>query len=407
MIIASKKILTMHHDTPSFDNGAVVFSRGTILDVGPADNIIKKYRNHRIYLLRNTVLLPGLVNVHTHLELPSLLETIRTKKFSDWVINLIKAKERLSSLDYVSATARNIQTLIHTGTTAVAEICTHNISPALLRQRGLRSIVFYEIISMSPSSPFPHLPLKVSVHPFSLVQTGISPHAPHTVSETALLRIKKIALQKKLRLSMHVAESKDEIKLLQGKRSGFERLYQLARWDPTWAPSAESPVEFLHKLGILSANFLAVHAVQVTDRDIGIIKRSRVAVAHCPRSNRETHVGKMPLKKFLDSGVTVGLGTDSLASSPSLNLWDEMRYAYRIHRSTGVTARDIVTLATAGGAKALGLFNAIGSIEPGKRADIIAVPIPKKDTGDIYSDLLRETKYCNMSVVGGKILYRK
>jgi cytosine/adenosine deaminase-related metal-dependent hydrolase len=115
----------------------------------------------------------------------------------------------------------------------------------------------------------------------------------------------------------------------------------------------------------------------------------------------------MPLKKFLDAGVVVGLGTDSLASSPSLSLWDEMRSAYQIHRSAGVTARDIFTLATNGGAKALGMFNAIGSIEPGKRADIIAVPLPKKDSGDIYSDLLGETKSCIMSVVDGKILYQE
>jgi cytosine/adenosine deaminase-related metal-dependent hydrolase len=115
----------------------------------------------------------------------------------------------------------------------------------------------------------------------------------------------------------------------------------------------------------------------------------------------------MPLKKLLDAGITVGLGTDSLASSPSLNLWDEMRYAYRIHRSDGVSARDIFTLATAGGAEALGMFNAIGSIGPGKRADIIAVPLPKKDTGDIYSDLLGETKSCIMSVIDGKILFRE
>ena len=204
---------------------------------------------------------------------------------------------------------------------------------------------------------------------------------------------------------MHVAESKDEIRLLQRKYSRFEKLYRGVGWVTAWAPSADSPFEYLHTLGLLNDNFLAVHAVQATDKDISLIKRSRVSVAHCPRSNRETGVGKMPLRKFLDSGIVVGLGTDSLASSPSLNLWDEMRSAYRMHRSEGITAKDIFTIATAGGAKALGMFNAIGSIEAGKRADIIAVPLPKKDTGDIYSDLLRETKSCIMSVVDGKILY--
>ncbi len=204
---------------------------------------------------------------------------------------------------------------------------------------------------------------------------------------------------------MHVAESKDEIRLLQRKKNRFEKLYRAVGWDTAWAPSTDSPFEYLHMLGLLNDDFLAVHAVQATDKDISLIKRSRVAVAHCPRSNKETGVGKMPLRKFLDAGVVVGLGTDSLASSPSLNLWDEMRSAYRMHRSDGITVKDIFTIATTGGAKALGMFNKIGSIEACKRADIIAVPLHKKDTGDIYSDLLRETKSCIMSVVDGKILY--
>lgn len=113
----------------------------------------------------------------------------------------------------------------------------------------------------------------------------------------------------------------------------------------------------------------------------------------------------MPLKKFLDAGITVGLGTDSLASSPSLNMWDEMRYAWQIHRRDGITARDIFNLATIGGANALGMDKEIGTIEPGKKADLIAVSVPKKNTGDIYSDLLRETKSCIMSMVNGKIIY--
>ena len=206
---------------------------------------------------------------------------------------------------------------------------------------------------------------------------------------------------------MHVAESKDEIRLMRGEKSGFEKLYHAAGWEASWAPSSGSPFEFLQRFNLLGPNFLAVHCVQVTNKDISLIRRFGVPVAHCPRSNKETGVGKMPLKKFLDAGIVVGLGTDSLASSPSLNLWDEMRYAYRIHRSSGITPRDIVMLATKGGAKALGMFDEIGSIEPDKRADIIAIPLPGKDSGDIYSDLLRETKSCIMSIVSGKILHQK
>ena len=206
-------------------------------------------------------------------------------------------------------------------------------------------------------------------------------------------------------LCMHIAESKDEIKLLKRKKSGLEKLYQFAKWDPAWAPAGKSSFDYLNRIGFLSPNLLAVHAVQVNDRDIALIKKSKTPIAHCPRSNYETHVGRMPLKKFLDAGITVGLGTDSLASSPSLSMWDEMRYALKIHKKDGITARDILGLATAGGAKALGLDKEIGSLEPGKKADLIAVPLPSKNTGDIYSDLIRETKSCIMTMVNGKIIW--
>lgn len=204
---------------------------------------------------------------------------------------------------------------------------------------------------------------------------------------------------------MHVAESVDEIKFLQGKASGFDRLYEKAGWDRTWAPRVDSPFSYLEQLGLLGPRFLAVHAVQASESDLQILKKAKVAVAHCPRSNKETGAGRMRLAKFLDAGITVGLGTDSLASSPSLSMWDEMRYALRIHKRDGVTARDVFELATLGGAKALGWEREIGTLEPGKRADIIAVPVPSRLTGDIYSDLLRETNSCIMTMVNGKILW--
>jgi 5-methylthioadenosine/S-adenosylhomocysteine deaminase len=210
---------------------------------------------------------------------------------------------------------------------------------------------------------------------------------------------------KKLPLCMHVAESRDELKLLQGRKSGFKKLYQAAGWDLSWAPSAVSPFEYLNNLGLLCPGFLAVHAVQVTNSDIQIIRKTGTPVAHCPRSNHETGVGRMPLHKFHNAGITVGLGTDSLASSPSLNLWDEMRYALKAHKTDGIDARTIMELATGNGAKALGMAKSIGSLAPGKKADFIAVSLPEKSSGDLHYDLLRETKSCMMSMVNGKIIY--
>lgn len=346
--------------------------------------------------------MPGLVNVHSHLELPPLLNAIKARSYTDWVLNLISAKSSLTQRNYAAAVRSNIRELIRSGTTTIGEICTHNVGPSIVEKSGLRSVIFQEIISMSPShnstisSP--------GSRRSSLIRTGISPHSPHTVSTAELQKIQVFAKRTGKPLAMHVAESKDEIKLLQGKKSGLDKLYEFANWDLDWAPRGSSSFEYLNRIGILSPDLLAVHAVHVSNADIKLIRKSGTAIAHCPRSNHELGVGKMPLKKMLDAGIPVGLGTDSLASVPTLNMWDEMRYALRIHRRDGVSARDIFELATIGGAKALGMDDQIGTLEPGKKADIIAVPLPNKNTGDIYADLLRETKSSIMTMVNGKIL---
>ena len=138
------------------------------------------------------------------------------------------------------------------------------------------------------------------------MQSGLSPHSPYTVSESALQAISDLLQKKDIRIAMHIAESKDETGLLQGKKNGLEKLYRLAGWDLRWAPRGHSSIEYLKRIGFLSPNLLAVHAVQVTGKDIELIRKSKVSIAHCPRSNKETGVGKMPLKKFIDAGITVG-----------------------------------------------------------------------------------------------------
>ncbi len=401
MIVTSSIIIS---GTKILHNGAVAVYSGTILAVGSLSEIIKKYPGHQIHHIKKAVLLPGLINLHTHLELPPLPDIKLVKTFSDWILNLITAKKNLKNRDYSFAAQKNIESIISSGTTTVGEICTHGESPFLLEQSGLRSIIYHEIISMDIKHKDQKFGTVRSIKNIGLIQHGLSPHSPYTVSEQVLNHIKKTTEKHKLKLCMHVAESKDEIRLLQRKRSSLEKLYQFANWNLDWAPTGTSSFEYLNDLGILSPDFLAVHAVQAADSDISLIKRTGTAIAHCPRSNRELRAGRMPLKKFLHAGITVGLGTDSLASSPSLNLWDEMRYAYKIHKKDGITPKTIFSLATSGGAEALGMAKETGTIEPWKKADLIAVPLPGKDTGDLYSDLLRETKSCIMNIVNGKII---
>jgi len=204
---------------------------------------------------------------------------------------------------------------------------------------------------------------------------------------------------------MHVAETPAEGRLLRREKSDLDVLFKAAKWDRLWASEAPSSIALLDRIGLLKPSMLLVHAVDVNDNDIRMIRRSGSSVAHCPRSNHSLRVGTMPLRKILDTGIPVGLGTDSLASVPTLSLWDEMRFAYKVHRKSGITPKDLLSMATMGGSRALGMEKEIGSLELGKKADIIAVPLPRKNTGDLYSDLLRETKNSIMTMVNGKVLY--
>lgn len=404
MIIQADRIITRLDRIP-LAAGAIVVQYGRIAAIGKDAAVMSKYPGHRIVRLENAVVMPGLVNVHTHLELPLLLDDIRVQNYTDWVLNLLEKKKRLTRRDYTAAVQRNIDSLLRSGTTTVAEISTHGISPLVLRKSRLRAVIFHEIISMAQDRQAFVFPRLRSAS--RLIRYGYSPHSPHTVSEIVLRELHRTTARRAIPLCMHVAETTEESRLLQHKKSGLDRLYAAAGWDVTLAPKARSSFELLRRIGILSPAFLAVHAVHVDDQDIAIIRRSGAGIAHCPRSNHEIGVGTMPLRKFLDARISVGLGTDSLASAPTLNLWDEMRYAYQVHRRSGVTPQDIFHMATMGGARALGMDQETGSIEPGKKADLIAVPLPRRDTGDLYSDLLRETKHCMMTMVNGKILHQR
>ena len=404
MIIIAR-IVVERIGLPPRRNAAVVIRRGRIVALGTPEKLLRSHPHDRIIRCDHAVAMPGLVNVHAHLELPPLLLTIRAAGYVQWVLNLLRAKNGLRARDYRNATKKNIQTLLETGTTTVGEICTQGVSPEELRLSGIRSVLYHELIAMGPgrAGSFPPIPRRLRAP--GLLTHGLSPHSAHTVSEQVLQKVRLHAAERDLPLCMHVAETKEEVLLLRGGRSGLDRLYELAGWQRSWAPHARSPIEYLDRIGLLNPRFLAVHAVHVGGQDIGLLQRSGASVAHCPRSNHALHVGKMPLRRLLSANIPVGLGTDSLASASTLNLWDEMRFAQKVHRRADVTARDIIGMATTGGASALGLGEVVGSLEPGKQADIILLPLPQRDTGDLYSDLLRETKSSIMTLVNGSILF--
>jgi 5-methylthioadenosine/S-adenosylhomocysteine deaminase len=166
-------------------------------------------------------------------------------------------------------------------------------------------------------------------------------------------------------------------------------------------------VAYLHGLGVLDPECLLIHTVHLTEEDLDILAKSDVKIAHCPRSNAHLGVGQAPLKALLDRGIPTGLGTDSLASNQSLSLWDEVRFAHRAHGGL-LSPEEWITMATLGGAQALGLDREIGTLEPGKRADLTAVTLGKPGA-DPYEYLLDEAspEKVRLTMVDGVSLFER
>ena len=289
MIIIADKILARTDSEPLI-RGAVVVQNGLIRAIGPVEHLLRRYQGHRTITCKKSVVLAGLVNVHTHLELPPLRARMRPMNYVDWVLNVIKSRSRWTKADHVRTAQMNIVSLLHTGTTTVGEICTYGCSPALIKRYGIRSVIFHEVVSMGPGS-FKPASAAWKFRPTRLVQHGLSPHSAHTVSESALSALRDIARERSMPLCMHVAETQAEVDLLRRSASSLDRLYAAAGWDRAWAPRGRSPFAVLGRMGILNKRYLAVHAVHTDGRDRALIKDTHAAVAHCPRSNRALQVG--------------------------------------------------------------------------------------------------------------------
>jgi cytosine/adenosine deaminase-related metal-dependent hydrolase len=206
----------------------------------------------------------------------------------------------------------------------------------------------------------------------------LTPHAAHTVSHPLLRALAGRALASHEPLSIHVAESGAETEmLLAGTGPLAELLRERGQWEDGWKAPGQSPVEYLDRIGVLTPATLAVHCVHVGQHDISRLQARGVTVVTCPRSNAALGVGKAPVPKLLGSGIPVALGTDSLASSPDLDLFAEMAALRREH--PGLAPAAVLRMATANGARALGLTGDWGTIEAGKRARFVAVPLSEPD----------------------------
>lgn len=387
---------------PPIRDGWVLVDKGRIVDLGSGEGPDAGYHHENSQSPTpdsqswRRAILPGLVNSHTHLELSWMRGRVPpSDRFDDWIRALVSLRRQhpeAASAEATDAAVAALNDARACGTIAFGDISNTFLTPPIFLQAGCVAHVFFELIGFNEPDPENRVrrarEAVDAIAPLgSDVRGSLAPHAPYTVSP-ALFRALRADLDAHpgARFCVHLGESPAEVEFLRNGGGPIARALQaLGAWDPDWRPPGCSPVEYLERLGVLDERTIAVHGVQFAEPDLKRLAAAGAALVTCPRSNRWTGAGTPPLDRFYASGIRVSIGTDSLASADDLNLFNEMAAVRAL--GPGVAASRILHSATLAGAQALGFGNELGSIERGKRAELIAVRVPD-DVADVEEYLV-------------------
>jgi 5-methylthioadenosine/S-adenosylhomocysteine deaminase len=354
---------------PPIEDGAVLVGPdGRITAVGPNAKVPPPRDGEQLEF-REAILTPGLVNAHTHLELTHLAgkNGAGEGSFASWIKRIRELKDATPPEAFLAAAEQGLRDCWARGVTCIAETGSTGAAMEALVRFGGRGIVYQEVFGPDPAQARSAMEalerqvLRLRRLATTMRGVGVSPHAPYTVSEPLYRQVAQFAEQERLPLAVHVAESPEETELVQSGVGEFASA--LRRRGILFAARHCSPVQYLHELGVLRAGTLAIHCVQVDAADLQILKKARVAVVHCPRSNRAHGHGMAPFTEMQELGLTVSIGTDSVVSVPDLDLWAETRVSW-------IGADESLRLLTLEGARALGWVQTIGSLDVGKAADL-------------------------------------
>lgn len=409
--------------SPPIVNGAVAIDDNCIVAVGKREQINVQFSGVEVEDFGNAAIIPGLVNCHSHLEITSLRGQLDDVEhdFAAWLMHLTDIRSKLSDAEIVAAATTGAREGARAGVTCFGDIGRFGLAGfEALRATGLRGIVFQET-EFSPEDGTADADFRALIEKFetlrekesAIVKVGLSPHSSYTVSPRLLGLIADYARANDVKISIHAAESAAENELLNEGTGFFRGVYD--KFEVAWTSPRCSPIEYLDQVGILTARPLLAHCVCVSDDDLKRIAESSSAIAHCPKSNAKFGHGYAPFEAFLDAGIAMGLGSDSVASNNLCDLIEEARFAALSARNREGSARfipaeEVLHAATLGGAKALGLDHQIGSLEPGKQADLAVFSLDHpamEPLGEIHASLIFSSsgRDCIRTIVAGREVY--
>jgi cytosine/adenosine deaminase-related metal-dependent hydrolase len=406
MILRARHVLTAEAQT--MDNGAVRIEHGMIAEVAAAADL----RGEPATDLGDCLLLPGLVNAHTHLELTHLAGLVPPKgDFVGWLGQVAtRAREQADNRDTAErAVLQGSDLSLTEGVTTIGDVSRWPaLTRPLLAGGPLRVVSFGEVIAIGTLRDRlgPRLAAAADrTHDSAHLRAGVSPHAPYTLEPEALQACADRAAGDHLALCMHLTETAYEIEFTTALAGPLrQHLEALGVWDDRVPRPGRRPIDFAAACGILAPHALLAHVNYATDHELDRIAASGAHVAYCPRTH---HAFGHPPHRFLDMlqrGINVCIGTDSLASNPSLSVVEELRFLRR--RYPDLPVGTLIELGTIHGARALGLANTVGAVAPGMAADLVAVPLDPSGPADplynvLESDLQPSAVYIGGRSVGG------
>jgi|WetSurMetagenome_2_1015567.scaffolds.fasta_scaffold52412_2 5-methylthioadenosine/S-adenosylhomocysteine deaminase len=405
LVISGGTIVTMDPARHVIENGAVAVLGERIIDIGLASEINKRYEAGRIISAKAKIVLPGLINTHNHAPMTLFRGIADDLKLDIWLEkNIFPLEAKNVNQEFVHwGTALACLEMIRSGTTTYADMYYFEDTIAeVTSNAGMRGVLGETVLQFPAPDNKTTAEALAYVKRFiehwkfnSLIIPAVAPHAPYTNTAESLKECKRLADQYSVPLIIHVSETKDEEKQMHDKYG-------------------VSATQWLESLGILAPNVLFAHGVWLSQEDLGIIQKRGVSISHNPESNMKLSSGTAPIPQILAAGITVGLGTDGAASNNNLDMFEAMDFTAKLHKLTSmdptvVPALQVLEMATIGGAKALQLGKDIGSLEVGKKADLILIDTASahlQPLYNVYSQLVYSARGSDVrtSIINGKVV---
>lgn len=422
MLLTARYVLPVA--APHIENGAVLIRDDKIVEIGDLEHLRALHPDEPVRDFGLAALMPGFVDLHTHLEYSAMRGLIDDLPYSQWKLQLMQKERLFSSQDWDDSALLGALEALQSGITTIGDITETGASGHAAQATGLRAFVYREVSTMDKHAVGETMARAAddieawrSTTDSDRITIGVSPHAVYACHPELFRKIAEYASDG-TPVAMHLAGSKEEYQFVKYGSSMLANDVRDAHdaKAPLWLPTGVSPVRYVLQWGLFDVpNVLAVHCTQVDKLDIEVLAEHDVAIAYCPRCNAKLGMGVAPVREFLHAGIRVGLGTDSPAASNSTDMFEEMRIGLLVQRAllgedNFIIARQFVKMATLDAARALGIDDKVGSLEPGKQADIVAVDLSQSHqipTHYPYSTLVHTANQENIlcTMVGGKIVY--